>query len=184
MTERGIMISKFQKETTILIRSSFPQYDVIGWPGPELNLGHLAGLKNTNLRADIFIWKDINHGVVVECHSSLHDEKGKAWNESREDRLERLARDDLKIQLCSRLNIGFVEIWPKTSKESILEKVQKVLDTCPTIAVQIKEKEYPHIIWQRKSMESLSRQKLSGGSLPISLPMVSNAKMPKGKGFK
>jgi hypothetical protein len=178
------MISKFQKETTVLVRSSFPQYDVIGWPGPELNLGHLANMKNTNLRADIFIWKDINHGIVIECHSSLHTEHGQAWNESREDRLERLARDDLKLQLCSRLNIGFVEIWPNTSKEVILEKVQKAIDTCPTIAVQIRETEYPKTIWRSQKLTSHKNIKIGVSHFPKGTKMISKAKMPKGKGFK
>jgi len=91
------------------VRRLFPDKEVIGWPGPEMNLGQLACLSNCNLRADIFIWWNDEHtrAVVIEYQSEIHNlDKATEWHDPDEIK----GRDDLKKQLVARLGAVIIEV--------------------------------------------------------------------------
>ena len=102
-------VSKEHKKLIARVRKILPDNEVIGYPGPEMNLGHLGNMSGASLRADIFIWWNDNQAVVIEYQSEIHQlEQSNDWH----DKDDIAGRDGLKRQLCAHLGLGLVEIWP------------------------------------------------------------------------
>lgn len=171
------MISKFQREVTAWTREQFVGCDINGYDTGEANLGHLANMTGCNLRADILIWIDDLHVLVVECHSELHDERGKnAFGGSIEDYYGRLGRDELKKVLINRLGFGLVEVWPN---EDYQKKIMEAVDSCPQLEIS-----YNHKTTGSDTIKDTQKKTWKKQTLTSEHKFESTRKMPKGQGFK
>lgn len=128
--------SKFHKEVIAAVRDLYGDGYVTGWPDTEVNLGYMCGYKDVNLRADILLELSSQHALVIEVHSTLHNDKGKnAWGRTRDQHEAALGRDKLKIEMCNQLGFGFVAVWPED--KDYIKKIQDAADGCPLAVAKI-----------------------------------------------
>jgi hypothetical protein len=123
------------------IRRLYPQYEVVGYPDPEVVLGSLVGLAEAALRADVFIWFSDTQAVVVEYQSEIH-----ALKESNEwfNKEDIAGRDDLKKQICAKFGLGYVEVWyhEDVSDELLMRKIEAAAENSWITIPDIPPKEY------------------------------------------
>jgi hypothetical protein len=113
-------VSKDHKELMRRLRSIFSEYEVIGDPDPEVNLGRLAGLSDANLRADIFIRFSKREAVVVEWQSGIHAlEHSTDWH----NKDDIAGRDDLKRQMCVKIGVCLLELWTLDMSDEVLKEL-------------------------------------------------------------
>lgn len=110
-------VSKDHKKLIERCRILFRDYEVIGWPDAEVNLGRLAGLSEANLRADIFIRFSEREAVAIEWQSSIHalEESSDWFNKD-----DIAGRDDLKRQICTKIGVSLVEMWTLDVSDAVL----------------------------------------------------------------
>jgi hypothetical protein len=124
-------VSKRHQDIATILRKEYGD-KLVAWPDPEVNIGHLAGIKSIlNLRCDFFIWITDTCAVALEYHSDIHTNKT-IFNSN----IEMIqGRDDFKKSTLSKLGIGMVEIY--SNDEYDIKTLKKRINKCI--------KDYPEI---------------------------------------
>ena len=141
-------VSKRHKKILRVLRKFFGENNIRGYPGPEVNLGHLLNLSYVNLRVDALIWVTPNCAVAVEVQSDIHSHK-KIFNSNLE---EIQGRDELKKDMLSRLGIGLVEIWPDDliDEDTLIKRIFEAACNNLQISFEVEEEIKEDRQWFKK----------------------------------